>query len=479
MRVATVVAVWQIQRKNEMDDTSYSESASPPIFSGGASNISDASPSPTSAIPAEPEKRLFNEPVRQRRRVNVRVHTFDSLKERNFLLFWMSILWMGGAFWIQMFIVGWLAYDMTQSAFLTSVAVGLQMAPFIVGGPLGGIIADRFDRQRVLLIVVGYQTVAMAAFAALVLSGRMEIWHLLAFAVALGLGTAMSEPVRFALIPLLVPKHSMVNAFALNGLAFNIARFIMPALAGFLVLWIGPGPTVLVAVGTLLISGLSIALMHLDEDVRCPAKSTNTDGPIHKFIDGLRYAKEHPLVLGSVLMGAFAPFLLIPAVSSLMPVYADRVFHVDSDGLGILMAAIGIGGTAGAILVASVGNIKRKGQIMVGLLVVSTIMAVLFSQTGSFAIAVILLALLFMGLPSFWAIQGATIQEVVPNELRGRVASIGPTLVGFYPLGSVLAGTLAERYGAQTATLVAALLYLLVLGVLLVTFRSVWRYRTE
>ncbi len=464
-----------------MDDTTYSDAASPSVFPGSGSGYTDASGRTGSvpATPAEPEKRVFPDRTRPRRRFNVRVHTFDSLRDRNFRLFWMSILWMGGAFWIQMFMVGWLAYTLTQSALMTSIAVGLQMAPFFVGGPLGGIVADRFDRQRVLLIIVGYQAVVMAAFGALVMSGRTEIWHLFGFAIALGLGTATSEPVRFAMIPLLVPKNAMVNAFAMQGLAFNIARFVMPALAGFLVLLMGPGPTVLVAVGTLLMAGLSIALMQLDEDVRCAAKEATTHGPIRKFIDGLQYAKDQPLILGSVLMGAFAPFLLVPAVSSLMPVYADRIFQVDSDGLGVLMAAVGIGGTLGAILVASVGNIKRKGQAMIAMLLLSGVMAILFSLTGSFIIAIALLALMFVGMPSYWAIQGATIQEVVPNHLRGRVASISPALVGFYPLGAVIAGTLAERFGAQTATLVASLIFLTAITVLSVTFRSIWRYRSE
>ena len=407
-----------------------------------------------------------------------RIHTFDSLRNREFLLLWLSILSTGAAFWTQMFVVGWLAYEITHSALLTSTAVGLQMAPFLIGGPLGGILADRIDRRRVLLAITGYQAVVMAAFAALVASGRMEIEHLFGFAVALGLATATAEPVRFSLVPQLVPRRAMVNAFALTNLAFGVARFVMPGVAGYLVLWIGPGQTVSVGVCSLLLAGSSIALMRLPDAAR-PSAEEEGLGPLRRFLDGLRYARRQPLILGSVLMGAAVPLLLMPGVMSLMPVYADRVFHVEADGLGILMAAVGIGGVVGVILVASAGSIRRKGRAMVFMLLLTALMTILYSQNASYPAAIALLVLLFMGMPSFWAIQNAAVQEVAPDHLRGRVASISSAFVGFYPLGSVVAGALAERFGPQAATLAAATAFLAVLIFLAIAFPSVWRYRSD
>ena len=129
-------------------------------------------------------------------RVRVRVHTLDSLRYREFRLLWVSTLGIGGGFWVQQLIVGWLTYSLTRSPLLTSLALGLEALPFLLGGPIGGILADQWDRRRLLMAVSAYQAAVTAGFSVVVLLDRVETWHIFAFVLAMGSSWAVSSPAR-------------------------------------------------------------------------------------------------------------------------------------------------------------------------------------------------------------------------------------------------------------------------------------------
>ncbi len=412
--------------------------------------------------------------VRRPIRINVRVHTLDSLRHVDFSLLWLSMLGATSGLWVRQLMIGWLAYDLTQSAFVTSLTMGLQVAPFLIGGPLGGIMADRWNRRNSLVGTLGYQAVVTAGFGILVVLGLAETWHLMAFALLIGLGWAMSEPLYVALIPHLVPRHELMNAFALYELAFSATRFVVPAATGFLVLWLGPGPTLLLSGAAYVLGGVAVALMKDEQGTRDKTLLRKEKTP---FVEGLRYVKSEPLVLGIVILGLLPPLMLVPFVSGLMPVYASEVFGFDVDGLGILMAAMGIGGTLGVVLVATVGDIRYKGRALIGALALSATAAFLFSRSGSPVLALPLLVLTFAGLPSSFAISAAAIQSVVPDNLRGRVFSVSAMLFGVFPVGSLIAGGLAERFGAQTATAMAACAFAVLLALVSLKFRELWSFR--
>ncbi|MDA1096877.1 MAG: MFS transporter [Chloroflexi bacterium] len=398
----------------------------------------------------------------------------DSLKDRNFRLFWLSVLAMGGGFWMQQFVVGWLSYDLTRSAFMTSLATGLQLAPYLVGSLVGGLVADRWDRRKFLIAILAYQAVVTAAFAVLVITGVVSIWHICIFAVAMGGSWSLWEPLRFSSIAVLVPRTLLLNAFALNGLAFNIMRFIVPAMAGFLVIWIGPGPSLLVGVAAYLSASVAAFFIRMD---RAASAARPAVRGLSQLAEGFRYVKGDKLILGAVLFGMLPPFLLVPFVTGLMPVYASEVFGVEADGLGLLMACVGIGGTTGAIFVATLGDVRRKGGAMLIALGVAAVAALLFSRAPSHILAMPLLVLMFSGLPSFFALQSAFIQSIAPDALRGRIAAINSMLIGLSPLGALIAGLIAQRFGVQTATTIAGLAFVVGVIVLAAAFRRLVTYR--
>ena len=386
-------------------------------------------------------------------RVAARFHTLESLHYRDFRFLWLSTLSVSGGFWTQMVVVGWLAYERTGSPLLTSLILGLDALPFLIAGPVGGVLADTWDRRRLLMAGTVYQTLVTIGFATVLILGRGQTWHMFVFVFAMGLSLAVIEPAKAALIPNLVPRSSLVNAFALNTLAFGASRLVMPVIGGILVVAVGPGPTLLVG------SAMYALTFVATRAVGPTAPSERVDGglpPLRRFLEGADYVRDTRLILGLILLLGATALFFFPFVHGLLPVYASDVYGMDAAGLGLMMSLIGLGNITGTVVAASVGNVRRKGVfIAVALGVVAVAMAA-FSRVSGFAPAVLLLMLANGALMMFFSIVSASVNSIVPDSLRGRVASISTMTFGIFPLGSVVAGLLAQLMGVQDATLLAA-----------------------
>ncbi len=400
-------------------------------------------------------------------RMHVRVHTLDSLRYRNFLLLWLSMTFTSSGFWTQQLVVGYFTFVRTGSPFLTSLALGLQMLPFIIAGPIGGVVADRFDKRKVLVIISVYQAAVTVAFAVLMMLDLVQTWHIFTFALVMGLAVGVADPTRVSLVPSLVGRSNLVNAFALNGLAFNGTRFAVPAVAGLLMVLIGPGATLLVGGLFYLGSTAAVVMLRLDNGHEAESKRTESNGGLSEAV---RYVMKEPRILGVLALLGVPPFLLVPFVQGLMPVFASTIFGVDEWGLGLLVAAVGLGGTIGALFVASLQDVRQKGRALFAALGMGAVAAALFSHSGSILLAMPLLVVMFAGVSSFFAIGTATIQTLSPPELRGRVTAIGLMLIGLWPVGAAISGILAGLWGAPDAALTGALLATVVLGSVALAF---------
>jgi predicted MFS family arabinose efflux permease len=385
-------------------------------------------------------------------RVRGRIHTLDSFRHRDFRFLWLSTLSVSGGFWTQMVVVGWLTYERTRSPLLTSLVLGLDSLPFLIAGPIGGVLADTWDRRRLLMAATVYQALVTTGFATVLILGRGETWHIFVFAFAMGLSWALSEPSKSALIPNVVPASSLVNAFALHTLAFGASRLVMPLVGGVLVVAAGPGPTLLMS------SALYAATFISTRAIGPPAPLERVDGgarPLRRFLQGANYVRDNRVILGLMMLLGATALVFFPFVHGLLPVYASDVYGVDAAGLGLLMSLIGAGNIIGTVIAASVGNVRRKGVfIVVSLAVMAAAMAV-FSRASGMASAVPLLMLVNGAMMAFLSMLSASVNSIVPDVLRGRVASISTMTFGIFPAGSLIAGALAQLLGVQDATLVA------------------------
>ncbi len=442
----------------------------------GATTLGEeGSPDPAFAEPpAQPRHRALPGRLSRPIGINVRVHTLDSLRYRNFRFILAMVMGTGAFDWTLSVVMGWMTFDLTRSALLTSLALAMSSVPFLVIGPLAGVLVDRWDRRHVLVSAIAAKAVITAVFAAIVMTGNLQTWHIFAFLLLIGTAIVLVHPAMLSLISNIVPKETLVNAYALNSMGFNAVRLSVPALAGVSIILLGPAETLFLGVAALLASALAIRAIRLEPGQK--ARGFKRQNPLAQVAEAVRYVKNERVVMSLMALGVVPGVLLLPFVHGLMPVYAGEVFNVGPAGLGILISAPGIGSLLGSIMLASARALPR-GRVIVLALVWAVICAASFSLSRSMGMSLVLLMMLSSGLATFYTVNGATVQQMVPDSLRGRVASLGAMAHGLYPVGALAAGTIAELFGAPMATLVAAGVMACIVAISFGPIRRVWSYK--
>lgn len=373
-----------------------------------------------------------------------RFQTFSSLRHLDYRYLWTSTLLMSAGQWIQQLTLGWLLYDLTGSSVLLGALNGLRAVPFLFFGPLAGVAADRMDRRWLMLVTQYVLLIATLTIGVLVASGWLEVWHLFLFTVISGTAWSFSEPVRQSLVPNLVPKTDLMNAIALHSSGFNLMKVVGPSLGGLLIVWFGAAGNFFVQSAAYLGVLITIYLMHVPptpDEARRSSVSAN-------LREGLLYVVSNPIVL-TLMITALVPRIFAVPYQALMPVFQKDVLKVGPDGLGMMLAAPGAGAVLTTLTLASVAqNIRRKGLLLLGGMIFLGIFLILFSQTTSFWLAILLLVGVGGFQVLFMATANTMLQLAVPDGLRGRVLSIYNLDRGLMPAGALMAGVTAHFVGA-------------------------------
>ena len=359
---------------------------------------------------------------------------------------------------MQQVAMSWLVYRLTGSPFLLGVVIFCNQFPTFLFSSFAGVLADRWDRRRILLLTQTLSLLQALLLALLTMRGVVAVWHIIALGVFLGLVNSVDIPARQSfLIDMIDNKKDLGNAIALNSSLVNLARLIGPSLAGILIALVGEGVCFLInALSFLAVIGSLVAMR---------IAVMNEEGPSGDlwsgWKEGLRYAFGFSpigaiLILLGLLSMSGTPYMV------LMPIFATRTFHGGPHTLGFLMAASGMGALIGAIYLASRKNILGLWRIIAGsaLFFGLSIMGFSFSRvlwlslflnfTGGFAMMVGMAA------------SNTILQTIVDDDKRGRVMSLFATaFIGTAPIGSLIAGALAERIGAPLTVLLGGSLCLL------------------
>ena len=370
--------------------------------------------------------------------------TLRALRHRNFRLFFAGQLISLIGTWMQNVAQSWLVYRLTgSSALLGMVGFAGQIPAFLIS-PLGGLIADRHSRRYT---VIATQTAAMILafiFAALTLLGRIQVWHIFVLAALLGVVNAFDIPARQAFLVDMVGRDDLINAIALNSSMFNGARIIGPAIAGILVAAIGEGWCFFA--NSLSYIAVIIGLLMMTVP---PAAARMREGSATShIIEGFHFvAHSGPIRALLLLLGLVSVTGMPYAV--LMPMFADRIFHSGARGLGILMGFSGIGALMGALMLATRREVKGLGRwvsISCGVFGASLM---LFAFSRWFWMAAAALVPVGFAMMTQMGASNTLIQTMMPDRLRGRVMSVYSMMVmGMAPVGALLAGVMAERFGA-------------------------------
>ena len=369
--------------------------------------------------------------------------TLRALRHRNFQLFFGGQLLSLTGTWMQTTAQAWLVYRMTKSALLLgSVGFASQIPVFLVA-PIGGITADRRNRQRLVIATQTASMILAGILAWLTISGRVQVWHIFVLAALLGVVNAFDIPGRQSFLVDMVGKEDLMNAIALNSSMFNGARVIGPAIAGILVARIGEGwcfaanaiSYIAVIVGLLLMKVLS------------PPRASK-QSPIEDIIEGFRWVNQTKVIRALLLLIGLVSLVGMP-YTVLMPVFADQILHGGARELGILMGATGVGALFGALTLAAKTGVTGLGRWVAITCATLGISLFLFSFSTSFWLSAALLLPAGYSMMLQMACSNTLIQTMVPDQLRGRVMSLYSMMfMGMAPFGAFFGGALAHRIGA-------------------------------
>ncbi|OFX27110.1 MAG: hypothetical protein A2Z07_06145 [Armatimonadetes bacterium RBG_16_67_12] len=382
-------------------------------------------------------------------------HTFSALRHPNYRRFWWGGFISLTGSWMRITALAWLIYDMTGSPLMLGTVTFANTIPTMLLALFGGALADRSEKRYVLIVTQACFMATAAVLAVLTLTGRIQVWHVLAFSVAGGIAGAMDMPARQSFIPHLVAREDLPNAIALNAAAFNGSRIIGPAIAGLIITQYGPrgGPGWSFAINAVTYLAVIGALVAIRVNSR--PEDAGRKPVLQEVREGLAYAWHSPAL--RVLLGLLAVaggFGLSYTV--LMPVFARDVLGVEARGFGMLMTASGIGATIGALGMAS-ARLSRPPAVIRGLMAAFTVLLAAFAVNTDYLMALLLMVGVSGAITAFMSAGNTTIQTIVPDALRGRVMSLYVlALFGTGPFGGLLAGWLASLLGAQAAVLVSA-----------------------
>lgn len=402
-------------------------------------------------------------------------HTFRALRYRNYRLFFIGqgISLIGT--WMQSVAMSWLVYSMTDSALLLGVVAFAGHICTFLFGPFAGVLTDRMDRKRIVLITQSLSMFQALTLAVIVLTGSAAVWNLIVLSAALGLINAFDMTARQSFIPELVDDRAdLGNAIALNSIMFNSARMIGPTIAGVLVATVGEGLCFLINGLSFIIVLSCLAAMRITPRDISPAQNNFLGG----MKEGLSYAFGFAPIRYTIILLSLAALLGMP-YTVLMPVVAREILKGDAQTLGFLMAAMGAGAIAGAIYLASRKSPRGLLKIIVVASVIFGAGLLCFSFSSILWLSLVFLALTGFGMVVQTASSNTLLQLVADDDKRGRVMSFySISFIGLGPFGSLLYGWLASVIGAPY-TLMAGGICCMAAGLLLAgKFKSI-RHQVE
>ncbi len=283
--------------------------------------------------------------------------TLRALKHRNFQLFFSGQLISVTGTWMQSIAEAWLVYRLTGSSLLLGTTGFCSQFPVFLVAPLGGIVADRYSRQRVVIATQIASMILALSLAILTLTHLVQVWHVLVLAALLGVVNAFDIPGRQAFLVDMVGKEDLMNAIALNSSMFNAARIVGPAVAGILVAKIGEG-WCFFANG---ISYIAVIAGLLMMRVPNPSRLASAASPVAHMMEGFRFVRHTKPIWVILLLLGLVSLVAMP-YTVLMPIFADKILHGGASGLGILMGATGAGALLGALTLASRTGVRGLGR---------------------------------------------------------------------------------------------------------------------
>ena len=389
------------------------------------------------------------------------VEALSALRHRNYRLYWLGQLSSVLAQNMEGIAQSWLVLELTNSPLLLGLT-GLAFAiPTITLTLLGGVIADRADRRRIMIFSQLGSASIFFILATLVVIQWVALWHVMTLAFLSGCIRAFDRPSRMALLPQMVPKEDIPNAVAVGGTIWQLNRLVGPAVAGVLIYLVGIGPTFYFC----FFASLSAVCLWLGIRFEHQPTAVSSGGLLQHMMDGLNFIRKNELYYTFISMTFFNSIFGMSYLI-LMPVFARDVLNVGSQGFGFLQSAGGLGALLGVFAVAYFSHSGGKGRQVIGGAIIFGLLLIIFALSKSYPLSLILACALGIASQFYITMINAILQVNLPDQLRGRVMSIYGLTWDLMPLGGLIAGAIAEYPGAPTAVVAGgAFVAVMALGV--------------
>ncbi len=395
------------------------------------------------------------------------IRTFESLGLKDYRYLWLGQMSTSMGQWMDQVSRTWLIYDLTHSPLHLGLVSAARGIPLLLFGVIAGVAADRWGRKLQLIVAQTMNVFINLILATLIMTGRVEIWHIYVTGILAGTVQAFQQPARQVLISDLVGEKHLLNAISLNSAAINTSRSIGPAISGLVIAAFDVHTSYFVQAALFIMATIwTIQIKIPKAAVQAMRAKREEAEPFFKSMnEGLTYIVHQPVILAVLILG-LAPSVLGMPFISLMPVFAVDVFHGGSATQGFLLSMVGGGAVLGALTMASLGSYQGRARIMIFGALGFGLSLVFFSQSPVLILAAVF-ALIAGFCNSSYTSQNQTILQIItPHELRGRVLGMYLLNRGLQPLGSFLAGVLASWAGGPWAvTIMGSSCLLLAAGI--------------
>jgi len=390
---------------------------------------------------------------------------FYALRHRNFRLFFIGQFISLAGTWMQVVAEGWLVLELTNSAFLVGLVSALESLPILLLTLYGGVLADRVDKRRAILLLQSGMLLQSLALTLLTATHHITVAWLMVLATVLGTLSAFEVPIRQSFMMEMVGREDLVSAIALNSSVFNLTRIIGPVVAGGLIA--GLGTTVCFGTNTLSFLAVIAAFLRMRPPFAGAVVTHHEQEPTLR--DGVRYVFGSPEPRALLTLAATLGIFGLAAALAMLPVYARDILGRGASGYGGLMAAVGVGAGLGAIVMASIGHRLDRRRVIPNATLLFAASLAASTAHASFGLALVGLAVAGFGSVLAAISTNALLQVDAPDHLRGRVMGFYSFVVlGLAPFGSLQAGFVSEHLGVRVSFLAGAI----ICGIGALLFRS-------
>jgi predicted MFS family arabinose efflux permease len=388
------------------------------------------------------------------------IRVFRSLRHKNYALFWSSDLIASLGHFVREVALYWLAYEITGSAIALGILGFAEAAPRLLLGAVGGVLVDRYDRLRLLTGIQFLCCLPVFGLVVIYFAGMLQFWHIAALETLLSIIRSMNPTAGQSILRELVPEEELMSAVSLYSIGFNFARIVGPSIGGVLILWIGVGGCLVFYGVCLLISAVEFLGIRL----RSSAPAGVEGNFLQEFTDGLRYIRATPMIFASII-AAYVISIFVGTYTRFLAVFAKDVLNVGPEGMGLLMAAPGVGAVFSLIVLGALEEKWSRKALLWFSAKATPLLLMLFCLSRKLWLSVLLLGL-FGGMQIiFRTVSRLIIQVEAPRELLGRVMSLFLMDQGMRSLGSMVMGAFVAGFGAALGLIATSLVSILLTAI--------------